>query len=180
MQILCRIDSHKFFAIYDLTVDERMSLLSSWSLAQDPVLLAESLPVPPVLLREQPVWRILRGASHVQLPVWTQPVSAAAALHRRGRSGLRCVCAGQPHSLWELQPGLCRDAGRLQAHGGRLHRELPGIWDGPPGSGAGLPAAESRPQAGGRVSGWPLVCCWSLSFSLNVRINCCLWCGRNN
>lgn len=118
---------------------------------QDPVLLAEPLPVSPVLLGEQPAWWILRGAPQLQLPIRTQPLSVAAALLCGGRIGLCRVCAGQPHPLWELQSGFCPHTGRLQAHGGWLHGELPGIRDGPPGFGVGLPVTESWPQARGRL-----------------------------
>lgn len=118
---------------------------------QDPVLLAEPLPVSPVLLRQQPAWWIFRGAPQLQLPIRTQPLSVAAALLCGGRISLCRVRVGQPHPLWELQSGFCPHTGGLQAHGGWLHGELPGIRDRPPGFGVGLPVTESWPQARGRL-----------------------------
>lgn len=120
-------------------------------LMQISVLLARSFPVSPLLLREQPTRHVFRGASQLQLPIWTHPLSDAFTLRGRGRLRLCVVHARQPHPLWKLQPGLCPGAGGLQAFGGRLHRELPRVWDGPPGFGAGLPTSKSRPTTGGIV-----------------------------
>lgn len=116
---------------------------------QASVLLVGSFPVPPVLLGEQPARGILRGAPQLQLPIRAQPLSAASPLLRRGRLVLCNVRRRQPHQMRELQHRLRADAGGLQTHGGGLYGELPWLWDGPPGFGAGLLTPKSRPQARG-------------------------------
>lgn len=129
-------------------------------LLQLSVLLAEPVPVSAVLLGEQPAGWVLWGAPQLHLPVRTQPLSAAAALLCWGRARLHGVRARQPDPLRELQSRLRSDTGDLQTHGGGLHWELPGIWDRPPGFGAWLPAAASRPETGGTVVSSYSRCCF--------------------
>lgn len=85
---------------------------------QLPGLLAEPLAVSAVLLGEQPAGGVLRGAAQLQLPVRTQPLSAAPALLCWGGARLRRLRARQPDPLRELQPRLRSHTGAVQTHGG--------------------------------------------------------------
>lgn len=87
--------------------------LSLHSLPQVSVLLAESFAVSPVLFREQPAGRVLRGAPQLQLSIPTHPLPAPSALRRRRRIRLRRVRSGQPHPMRGLQPRLRPRTGRL-------------------------------------------------------------------